>query len=188
MKIAIVGPIATKSVAHLLDCDTSALPQGVAGAPLLATLIGTLIERGHEVVGVTQGPGVPLDLDKAVVAYGPRFRIHYAPVRRHSFRFNGRHVGRMVDAYGLERRYYVQALQEERPDVIHAHWAYESGLAAEASGFPYVLTCHDSPVQVLRYMTNLYRFGRLLMARKAMRQARVISKTKFLDFVRRRRW
>jgi glycosyltransferase involved in cell wall biosynthesis len=175
MKIAVVGPISTRSIAHLLDGDIAALPQGVTGAPFMATLIDTLIERGHEVIGITQGEGLALDLDKAVVAAGPKFRIHYAPVRRRSIRFNGRHLGRIVDGYALERRFYVKALRDEQPQVIHAHWAYESGLAAETSGFPYVLTCHDSPVQVLRYMPNLFRFGRLIMAHHAMRQAKVVT-------------
>ncbi len=175
MKIAIVGPIGTKHIAHLLAGDATNLPEGIPGAPLLATLIETLIERGHEVVAVTLSRGLPLDMAQALVATGPSFRIRYVPVRQHSMRFNGRYLGRIVDLYALERRRLADVLQTEQPDVVHAHWSYETALAAEASGLPYVVTCHDSPLQVLRFMTNLYRFGRLLMARQALRRAPVVT-------------
>ena len=175
MKIAIVGPIGTKHIAHLLEGNTANLPEGIPTAPLLGTLIETLIERGHEVVGVTLSPGLRLDLEQSVLATGSRFRIRYVPVRRRSMRFNGRHLGRIVDLYALERRLLIQALQAEQPDVVHAHWSYESALAAGASGLPYVVTCHDSPARVLRFMTNLYRFGRLLMARRALRNAPIVT-------------
>jgi len=177
VKIGILGPIATPDIAHLLEGDTSLLPVGGATAPLMATLISTLIERGHEVVGCTLS-ALPQHLPKSVTsvtAYGHRLRMHYAPARRHSFRFNGWYPGRMVDFYRRERLFYVEALLAERPDVVHAHWSYEAALAAADSGLPYVVTCHDSPVQVLRFMPNLYRLGRYFMARQALRNVRVAT-------------
>ncbi len=175
MKIAIVGPIGTTHVAHLLASDPANLPRGMPTAPLLSTLAETLVARGHNVIAVTLSPGLPLNMEHAVVAAGPSFRIRYVPVRPHSMRFNGRHLGRILDFYALERRGLVDALQAEQPDVVHAHWCYEAALAAGASGLPYVVTCHDSPLQVLRYMTNPYRFGRLLMARRALRTAPIVT-------------
>jgi len=58
-----------------------------------------------------------------------------------------------------------------RPDVVHAHWSYELAIAAMDCGFPYVITCHDSPLKVLKYFRNLYRLGRYLMALHVLKRA-----------------
>jgi glycosyltransferase involved in cell wall biosynthesis len=66
-------------------------------------------------------------------------------------------------------------IHADQPDLVHAHWSYEFALAAIYSNFPYLVTCHDSPVQVLKYMTNHYRFGRLLMALWVFRTAKKLT-------------
>ena len=43
------------------------------------------------------------------------------------------------------------------------------------SKLPYVVTCHDSPVKVLKYMCNHYRFGRLLMAMFVFQKAKCLT-------------
>jgi glycosyltransferase involved in cell wall biosynthesis len=171
MKIGIAGPISTESIARFIDGDFNQLPLGYSGAPLLGTLIGELLSRGHQVSAYTTSSDLPLDLAQPVVAAGKQFKIYYCPQRKHSLRMNGRNLGRIVDFFGLERRYLEQAIRMDAPDVVHAHWAYEFALAAIASGKPHVVTCHDAPREVLKYMPNIYRFGRYLMARKAMRTA-----------------
>lgn len=141
----------------------------------MGTLIGELLARGHQVSAYTTTVNLPLDLQTPVIAQGGRFKIYYCPMRKHSMRMNGRHLGRIVDFFGLERRFLEQAIRMDNPDVVHAHWAYEFALAAIASGRPHVVTCHDAPLEVLKYMPNLYRFGRYLMARKVMRTARTLT-------------
>lgn len=175
MKIGITGPISTESVARFIDGDTSNLPVGYGGAPLLGTLIGELLARGHEVSAYTTSPNLPLNLAEPVMAQGDRFKIYYCPVRKHSVRMNGWHLGRIVDFFGLERRYLKQAIRMDSPDVVHAHWAYEFALAAIASGKPHVVTCHDAPQEILKYMPNIYRLGRYFMARKAMNLAKLLT-------------
>ena len=175
MKIGISGPISSESIAPFLACDAAALPVGYAGAPLLGTLIGELLSRGHEVSAYTTSPGMPLNLLQPVMAQGERFKIYYCPMRKHSVRMNGWHLGRIVDFFRLERHYLEQAIRMDNPDVVHAHWAYEFALAAIASGKPHVVTCHDAPQEVLRYMPNIYRLGRFFMAHQAMRSAKYLT-------------
>lgn len=175
MKIGIAGPISTESIARFVDADVGMLPVGYRGAPLLGTLIGELLARGHRVSAYTTSADLPLDLKQPVVAAGKQFKIYYAPQRKHSLRMNGRHLGRIVDFFGLERQYLDQAIRMDAPDVVHAHWAYEFALAAIASGRPHVVTCHDAPLKVLKFMPNLYRFGRYLMARKVMATASALT-------------
>lgn len=175
LHIGIAGPISTESIADFLDGDVSELPNGYAGAPLLGTLVGALLERGHEVSAYTTDSALPLDLPRPVMAQGERFRIYYCPVRKHSIRNNGRHLGRIVDFFRLERRYLEQAIRLDAPDVVHAHWTYEFAWAALDTGLPTVITCHDSPLQILKYMPNLYRLGRYFMARRVLRRAQVLT-------------
>ena len=175
MKIGIAGPVSTESVAKHLAGDISSLPKGMAGAPLLGTLISALIARGHQVSAYTLDKTLHPSLNPPVIAEGIGFRIYYGPYRPHSFRMNGSKPGRMSDFFAVERDAIENAIRIDKPDVVHAHWTYEFSLAAIASGIPHLVTCHDSPLKVLRFMPNLYRLGRYLMARKVFKKARRLS-------------
>jgi glycosyltransferase involved in cell wall biosynthesis len=175
MRVGVAGPIATDDVRHLLDSTSEGLPRGSAGAPLMATLINALLDQGNEVCAFTMDRDLHPSSETPIMASGPRFTIYYVPCRRRSIRFNQGYPGRIVDLYRLERRRLAVAMRGDPCDVIHAHWSYEFALAALDSGKPTVVTCHDSPWRVLRYMPNVYRFGRLLMAREALRRAAVVT-------------
>jgi L-malate glycosyltransferase len=175
MKIGITGPISTESVADHLEGDISSLPKGMGGAPLLGTMISALIDRGHEVSAYTLDRSLPPSLSQPIVAHGNGFKIYYGAYRQHSFRPNSGRQGRMLDLFRTERQTIEQVIRIDKPDVVHAHWTYEFALAAIASGIPHVVTCHDSPIQVLKFTPNLYRLGRYLMARLVFNRAEAIS-------------
>ncbi len=175
MKIGIAGPISTESIRALLSENSHELPRGIAGAPFLATLIAGLISAGHQVSAFTLAQELAPGQKSPVVGTGDKFKIYYGPYRKRSIRFNSTSPGRIVDLFRLERRAIKQAIVLDKPDVIHAHWSYEYALAALASGVPALVTCHDSPLRVLRYMPNLYRFGRLLMALRVFRRATCLT-------------
>ncbi len=175
MKIGIAGPISTESVTKYLSSEISSLPRGYPGAPFLGTIIATLIERGHEVSAYTLDMTLPHTLKSPLVASGQNFKIYYSPWRRHSFRPNGWQPGFMLDFFAAERRSLLRAITLDQPDIVHAHWTYEFALAAIASKRPYLVTAHDSPVQVLRHMPNAYRLGRYFMARTVFRKARTLT-------------
>lgn len=175
MRIGIAGYIATSSLAPWLDDDPRTLPLGFPGAPLFGTLIKALLDRGHEVGVFTLSEDLPPgDLAPRVV-HGRGVTVYYCPYRKHSFRPNGRHLGRSLDFFRRERASLVQAMRDFRPQIVNAHWTYELAMAAIDSGLPYVVTCHDSPVKVLKFFRNAYRFGRLLMARSVLRRARHLT-------------
>lgn len=173
MKIGIAGHIATDSIARFLDGDTAGLPRGYYGAPLLGTLIGALLERGHSIVAYTTSSDMPHGA--RVSASGERFRITYCAARPRAFRYSKGHWGRAADAFKLERAALSQAMQDDVPDLVHAHWSYEFALAAIESGLPHLVTCHDAPQVVLRYAPNLYRLVRYFMARRVLKQARNLT-------------
>lgn len=174
MKICIVGPIATENIAHLLGSQAHGAPAGYLGAPILATLIESLADRGHEVIGITTDATLPTDRG-LVRRNGERLQMVFCPQRRRAFFPEGGQLGRAADAFRLERRFVVQAIQAAQPDVVHAHWLYEFAWAAQDAGFPHVLTAHDSPAQILKYTRNPYRAVRYLMARRVSARARHLT-------------
>jgi glycosyltransferase involved in cell wall biosynthesis len=179
MHIGIAGPIASADVAHLLDAPRQPLPRGYAGAPLLGTLIGELLRRGHRVSAFTLSSDLPLDPAATVVARGQGFTLHCCPMRPRAWPFNGRRVGRIVDLYAFERQGLERAIACAQPDVVHAHWSYEFAWAALRSGLPHVVTCHDSPFVIARFQRDLrhgaYRWLRAGMAWHVLRHAQHIT-------------
>lgn len=173
MKIGIAGPIATESIARFLNGGSVDWPRGYLGAPLFGNLIGALLDRGHSIVAYTtssdMAPG------SRVSASGDRFKITYCAARPHTFRYSQGRWGRAVDAFKHERALLADAMGEDAPDVVHAHWAYEFALAAIESGLPHLVTCHDAPQVVLQHAPNPYRFVRYLMARDVMRRAKYLT-------------
>lgn len=171
MKIGIAGYVATEHISDWLGPAASRLPKGFPGAPLFRTLIAALLDRGHEVSVYTLSDDIHPGTKKPIVAHGGSLTVYYCPYRRHSFRPNGRYLGRSLDFFRVERNAVQAAIEMDAPDVVHAHWTYELALAAIDSGLPYVVTCHDSPLKVLLHFRNAYRLGRYLMARSVLRRA-----------------
>lgn len=175
MKIGITGPISTESIRGLLFDQESKLPEGMGGAPFLGTLIKGLLLKGHEVSAYTLDRTISHEDINNITAEGNNFKIYYGCYRPHSFRSNGTHKGRMLDFFKVERESILKAIYLDKPDVVHAHWTYEFGSAALDCDLPYLITCHDSPLKVIRYMPSLYRLGRLFMARNVLKKAKYLS-------------
>jgi L-malate glycosyltransferase len=179
LHIGVAGPIATADIAHLLDDPSTRFPRGYEGAPTMATLIGELLRRGHQVSAFTLSADLPLDAGATVVASGPGLELYWCPMRPRAWPFNGRRLGRIVDLYAFERRGLERAMVEARPDLVHAHWAYEFAWAALRSGINTVVTCHDSPFAIARFQRDFrhgaYRWLRAGMAWHVLRHARSVT-------------
>jgi glycosyltransferase involved in cell wall biosynthesis len=175
MRIAIAGPVSTESVTQVIRQSPGRMPAGYAGAPFLGTLIRELLVQGHEVSAFTLDSSLDPDLSEIPCAVGDAFSMHYIPCRRHGYRYQGGHVGRIVDLYALERRRLADAMRRADPEVIHAHWSYEFALAALSTDCPTVVTCHDVPWKVLTFKPDAYRLGKYFMARRVFAQARSLT-------------
>lgn len=175
MRIGIAGPLGTPDIEHLLDGSTSHLPREMKGASLLVTLIEALIQIGHEVSAFTTDPALEPRRQNRIIARGRQFTVHYVPRRRHSLRPDRGARGRMLDFFALERHALTDAILQESPDIVHAHWTYEFAAAALDTGLPCLLTCHDSPWAILNMQRDLYRVGRLLMAKSVLHRAQHVT-------------
>lgn len=175
MKIGIAAPVETSSIADLIGEQAGSLPAGYPGAPLIGILARALIARGYQVsLYTTDSSMLPAQREPRVFK-NENISIYYCPSRPRSFTPQDGMLGRMVDAFRFERQGLAKAIKLDQPDVVHGHWAYEFAWAALDSGLPNVVTFHDSPLKVLRFIPNLYRFGRYLMARRTIKRAKHIT-------------
>ncbi|WP_326942463.1 glycosyltransferase family 4 protein [Actimicrobium sp. GrIS 1.19] len=148
---------------------------------MLGTLITELLRRGHHVSATTLSSDMPLVRNSTVTATGKNFSMTYCPMRPRAWQMNGWRPGRIVDLYRDERRSLQRAILAAAPDVVHAHWAYEFSLAAMATKIPHVVTCHDSPFAIAKMYSSsrptisAYRWLRVLMGRKVLREAKCIT-------------
>ncbi len=131
-----------------------------------AWLATEYLARGHHVTVVTTGTDIleperhdAGQLSVVVLPSRPRAR------------------DRALDFFAAERRAIAREIVAAEPDVTHAHWSYEFALAAIHSGCPTVVTVHDWAPQILRYMTDPYRFFRLLMQVACLARHRRVTLT-----------
>lgn len=149
MKIGIASPISTVPLAEFLEEDITNAPKGLGGTTVVELVKG-LLHKGHRVSVYS------LDLQVAtpIVLKGKLLTIYYGPYRpKH----------RMRDFMKVERHSIRDFITEDNPDVVHAHWTYESAIGALASGKPTLITVRDWPLAVLRQKPDAYRLGKVLM-------------------------
>ena len=94
-------------------------------------------------------------------------RFHYAPRRYETLAYGGNMAEQVRDSWsarftligflGAEFRAAVRARREYKPDIIHAHWWFPSGLVgtwlSRLSHTPLVTTMHGSDVRIARMLS-----------------------------------
>ena len=161
--LGMLGPATPRELVEFLPGTApESLPPGIGGTPV-NLLTRELLRRGQRIVLFTLDPA----LQREVVLRGPLLTVCIGPWRTD-------HPAR--DFFAAERRWLLQAIRREQPDLLHAQWTYEYGLAAQASRLPTVVTAHDAPWNVLRHNPIPYRMARTLMAYRAISRApRVVA-------------
>jgi glycosyltransferase involved in cell wall biosynthesis len=136
--------------------DAADIPDGLGGVPVNELADG-LLSLGHRVSIYTCSPAV----SDTVRLGGEHLDITVVPFRRSA-------RARAFDFFRQERRGLERELSKSSFDVVHAHWTYEFALAAIKSGksrkLPLLITAHDAPFTILRFMPDTYRLMRTAMA------------------------
>jgi glycosyltransferase involved in cell wall biosynthesis len=83
------------------------------------------------------------------------------------FRPRARH--RCLDLFNQEGKELARFIRADQPEIVHAHWGYEFALGALMSGYPHLITLHDDPWLILRYVPDAYRVARLLLKLRILR-------------------
>src|SRR5690606_12000712 len=163
MKIGIAGPIDLQ----LLNIKEKSFPRTYA-YPLTSYLINGLMERGHEVVAFT----VSGDIDKPTTIKASNQLTICLGLSDH-------HAGRRFFKREIES--LRQLMQQEEPDIIHAHWTYEFALAAIKSGLPHVVTIHDNAFMIMKHNFDPYRLIRWIINFQAIERAdRLIANSDYI--------
>jgi glycosyltransferase involved in cell wall biosynthesis len=174
LHIGIAAPIASVDIADLLQDKPDTLPTGYTGAPFTGVIIRELLKQGHKVSAFTTDNSIYPD-EEIIKLTGPNFDFYICAERPRAWRFNKRHIGRAMDAFGYERGLLTKAFNIAKPEFIHAHWTYEFALAAIKTKIPNLITCHDAPAVILRFNPYPFRAMRYLMARQVYCQGKHFS-------------
>lgn len=178
MRIALVGPFIGSSLAGLFDFGDAraTLPAGYPGAPVMSVLARALVDRGHTVAAISTDYLAPASAPFPYQQFkADRLAVYFCPQRARGFRYADGRWGRAMDLFARERQAITAAIRDFAPDIVHAHWTYEFVWAALDSGYPTLATAHDSPLKVLRFMPDLYRAMRFIMARRVIPRCRHLT-------------
>lgn len=139
MKIGIAGPVDIGLLADMVNQDAANLPE-VFSFPLTAHIARELHRQGHEVAVFV----LSYKARKEYEFHGKGFSIYVTPARHAYFA--------VLDMFRKEVWLLRKAMEHAECDIIHAHWHYEFALAA--LGFPdkCLITLHDAPLRVFRYL------------------------------------
>lgn len=161
MRIGLATPIDIEVLSPHLDLGADAvIPQGLGGSAT-TPLVQGLLAAGHMVSVYTLGRNIP----EPVVLRGPRLTVYIG-------NFRARARQRCPDLFAGEANLIQQFIEEDQPDIVHAHWGYEFALGTLNSGWPCLITLHDDPWTILRYQPDLYRVVRLLLKLRVMHRGR----------------
>jgi glycosyltransferase involved in cell wall biosynthesis len=175
MKIVILGPTHKSFIRSFLpSISFSSLPDGFFGAPFLGNIIESLLNKGHSVVSITTT--LAIDNDYEVKEYeSGNFKWVVVPYRPKSFRANGNKRGRILDLYSYERKALKKEAIKQNADFIHAHWSYEYAGALVGINIPHLVTIHDNPYLVLKFVRTPFRLGLVLLSELVLRKIRFAS-------------
>ena len=175
MHVAILAPSHRSFISKFIrNYNIDDLPEGQATAPIIGIIISGLLEHNHKVTAITTSRSIGINDTVKSFSCG-NFTWIVVPLRHHSFRFNGKRTGYMLDFFSVEQNSMLNCIKDIKPDVIHAHWSYEYAGVAIKSNLPCLVTIHDNAIQILLYFKNLYRLGRLLMSEYNLRLVKYAS-------------
>jgi glycosyltransferase involved in cell wall biosynthesis len=157
MKVGISTPIDVDALRPYLDVANAIIPSGMGGSAI-TPLVQGLLKAGHQVSIYSLDPQVTTP----VVLRGSQLTIylgHFRPRARH----------RCLDLFRQEGNTLARFIHQDKPEIVHAHWGYEFALGALISGYPHLITLHDDPWLILRYVPDAYRVARLLLKLRVLR-------------------
>ncbi len=164
MKIGLATPIDIEVLCPHLDLPAGTVPPQGLGGSATTPLVQGLLAAGHTVSVYTLGYHIP----EPVILRGPRLTVYVG-----NFRTRARQ--RCPDLFAAEANLIRQFIDQDQPDIVHAHWGYEFARGALASGRPHLITLHDNPWTVLHYYRDLYRVVRLVLKLWVLRRGRYFT-------------
>jgi L-malate glycosyltransferase len=178
MKIAYLGPFLNlKLRPHINslneeDCRRS---PGMGGYGLIE-LVEERLRRKQETVVITLDTHLQ---NESIVRIGTYGSLYSLPKRK---------TKSLRDLYSIERKLILDAIKDSKPDVIHAHWTREYALSVLKIDIPTIITAHDNPRDILKYLGWNY-LPLYLISNYVIKKARYITAVSpnVLDYIKKKR-
>lgn len=156
MRIAIVSPFPVSEVADLLGEESQTFISNFANdrGISIASYVRGLLDLGHEITVITSDLNLEVNL---MVLSGNNLKIYIVPKREMT-------RARVLDLYRKERSAICELIDSLDLDIVHAHWTYEYAYAALQSKKPLLITAHDAPLTIFRYLHNIFWIFHVFLA------------------------
>ncbi len=164
MKILLAGPVDLEMVREYL-LEGTELPTTWA-APITGQLAAAYLQAGHQLHIVTLH--FRRDQDLHVHLTGRNLEIDVLPGHREG--------PGLRDFWKKERHGIRDVMLKSRPDAMHVHWTYEFASAALSTDIPSVITAHDVPSRLWKWMRpRFFWWPRIAMSVVNGRKAEVLT-------------
>ena len=154
------------------DCEKS---PGMGGYGLIE-LVEERLSRRKSTIVITLDTNLQ---NESIIRKGDYCTLYCLPKRKSRS---------LRDLFFLERKLINEALEEAKPDLIHAHWTTEYSLAALKLKTPTIITAHDHPSDILKYIgINYLPF--YLLSNYIIKNAKFITTVSpyVLDYIKKKR-
>jgi L-malate glycosyltransferase len=142
LKIAYLGPFINSTLQPYIDSlsDEDCRKSPGMGGYGLIELVEERLRRNQETVVITLDTHLQ---NESIIRKGDLCSLYSLPKRK---------TKSLRDLFKKERDFIQQSVLDSEPDIIHAHWTREYALTALKIDIPTIITAHDNPKDILRYM------------------------------------
>ena len=178
MKIAYLGPFITARlrpfISSLTESDCKKSP-GMGGYGLIE-LVEERLRTKQETTVITLDTNLE---DESIIRKGDYISLYCLPKRKSKS---------LRDLFSLERKLINEALEEAKPDLIHTHWTTEYSLAVLKLKIPTIITAHDHPADIFKYIGIKY-LPFYLLSNNIIKNAKFITAVSpyVLDYIKKKR-
>jgi glycosyltransferase involved in cell wall biosynthesis len=178
LKVAYLGPFINSKLRPFLntlseeDCNKS---PGMGGYGLIE-LIEERLYRKQETIVITLDTNLQ---DESIIRKGDLCSLYSLPKRK---------TKSLRDLFGKEKKLILDAIEDSKPDIIHAHWTSEYAFAVLKLKIPTIITAHDNPKDILKYLGRNY-LPLYLLSNYVIKKAKYITAVSpnVLDYIKRKR-
>jgi len=178
LKTAYLGPFITAKlrpfISSLTESDCYKSP-GMGGYGLIE-LVEERLGKKEETAVITLDTKLE---NESIIRKGDYCALYCLPKRKSRS---------LRDLFFLERKLLQEAIDDAKPDLIHAHWTTEYALATLKLNIPTIISSHDNPRDILKYLgINYLPF--FLLSNHIIKSAKYITAVSpnVLDYIKNKR-
>jgi glycosyltransferase involved in cell wall biosynthesis len=142
----------------------------------LIELVEERLKRKQETIIITLDTNLN---DESIIRKGDYCTLYSLPKRK---------TKALRDLFAKEKKLILDSIKDSKPDLIHTHWTTEYSLAVLKLKIPTIITAHDHPRDILKYIgINYLPF--YLLSNYIIKNAKFITTVSpyVLDYIKKKR-